>query len=110
VFFAQIGQGLLKLVSPLRIVARDLLCLWTCLPDAEQPDNIKAHASQTIELGVRNIVERGSTAQLPGQLRQPDASIDLIKCWILRRSHRCSGSMLGTFFQTACDGKSVRPA
>ena len=87
VLLAQVRQRLLELAAPLGIGARDLLRRRASLPDAEEPDPVETHLGQAIQFGVGNIIQRGGAAQLPGQLRQPDARVDLVEQWITRCAH-----------------------
>ena len=84
VLLAQVGQRLLELPAPLRVAARDLLPRRAGLPDAQEPDPVEAHLRQAVQFGVRNVVQRGRPAQRPGQLRQPDAGVDLVERRIAR--------------------------
>ena len=79
VLFAQVRQRLLEFPAPLRVAARDLLPRRAGLPDAQEPDPVEAHLGQAVQLGVGNVVQRGRPAQGLGQLRQPDARVDLIQ-------------------------------
>ena len=63
VFFAQIGQRLLKLLAPSGIAARDLLRRRAGLPNAQEPDPVETHFRQTVQFGVGNIVQRRALAQ-----------------------------------------------
>ena len=82
VLLPEVGQCLLKLVTPLLIGARDLLCGFPRLPHAQEPDPIEAHPGQVIEFDVRYVVERGSTTESLRQLRQPDTGVDLVERWV----------------------------
>ena len=85
VLLAQVRQRLLKFPAPLRIAARDLLRRQAGLPDAQEPDPVEPHLGQAVQLGVGNVVQRRRPAQRPGQLRQPDAGVDLVQRGIARR-------------------------
>ena len=74
VVLAQVRQRVLKFAPPFGIGARDSLRPQAGLPHAEEPDPIQTHLDQTIQFGVRNIIQRGGAAQFLGQFRQPDAS------------------------------------
>ena len=87
VLLAQVGQRLLKFSAPLRVAARDPLPCRTGLPDAQEPDPVEAHLGQAVQLGVRNVVQRGRPAECLGQFRQPDAGVDLIQRGIARLVH-----------------------
>ena len=49
------------------------------LPDAQQPDPVEAHRGQAVQLGVRDVVQRGGPAERARQLGQPDAGVDLVQ-------------------------------
>ena len=66
VLLAQVGQRLLELPAPLRVAARDLLRRRPGLPDAQEPDPVEPHLGQAVQLGVRNVVQRGGAAQRRG--------------------------------------------
>src|SRR5205823_5413377 len=49
------------------------------LPDTQEPDPSEAPFCQAVQFGIRNVIQRCLPAQLLGQLREPDAGIDLIE-------------------------------
>ena len=79
VLLAQVRQRLLELLPPLAIGARHPLPGRPGLPHAQEPDPVEPHLGQAVQLGVRHVVQRGRPAQRSGQLRQPDARVDLIE-------------------------------
>jgi hypothetical protein len=79
VLVAQVRQCLLELSAPLWIGARHALTRRSRAPDTQEPEPVEAHLADAIELGIRDVVQRGRPAQRPGQLGQPDARIDLIE-------------------------------
>ena len=87
VLLAQVRQRLLELPAPLGVGARDPLRGRPGLPDAQEPDPVETHLGQAVQLGVRNVVQRGRPAQGPGQLGQPDAGVDLVERGIERSRH-----------------------
>ena len=101
VVLAQVRQRVLKFAPPFGIGARDSLRPQAGLPHAEEPDPIQTHLDQTIQFGVRNIIQRGGAAQFLGQFRQPDASVDLIERRTTRACHRFSH--LGSTVTQAAD-------
>ena len=88
VLVAQVGQRLLELPPPLGVAPGDALSGRAGLPDAQEPDPVEAQLGQAVQLGVRNVVQGRRPAQPPGQLRQPDAGVDLVQRRITRRCHR----------------------
>jgi len=48
------------------------------LPEDQEPDLVETHLHQSVQLGIRDVVQRRRPAQLPGQLSQPHAGVDLI--------------------------------
>ena len=87
VLLAEVRQRLLKFSTPLRVGPGDALACGTGLPDAQEPDPVEPHLGKPIQLGVRNVVQRGRPAQSVGQLGEPDACVDLIERRIERRVH-----------------------
>ncbi len=79
VFLAQVRQRLLEFACATRHCCANLLAGRAGLPDAEEPDPVETHLGQAIQLGVGNVIQRRGPAQLPGQLGQPDARVDLIE-------------------------------
>ena len=79
VLLAQVRQRLLELSAPLAIGARHPLPGRPGAPHAQEPDPVEPHPGRAVQLGVRQVIQRGPAAQRPGQLRQPDARIDLIE-------------------------------
>ena len=87
VFFSQVRKRVLELATPFGIGTRYPLARCTCAPDAQEPDPIETCRCETIEVGVRNVVERRVPPQRPGQRHEPDARVDLIERGITRRAH-----------------------
>ena len=78
------------------------------LPDAQEPDPVEAHLGQTVQFGVRNIVQRGGAAQLCDEFGQPDARVDLVQRRIARsRSYSLAACCL---LAADCSLTSPRPA
>ena len=73
-------------LPPLGVAPGDLLPGRAGLPDAQEPDPVEAHLGQAVELGVRNVVQRRRPAERAGQLRQPDAGVDLVERRVTRRA------------------------
>ena len=84
---AQVRQRLLEFPPPLAVLARHPPAGLARTPHAQQPDPVEARAAPAVQLGVRNVVERGRPPQRTGQLRQPDARVDLVERWMCRRGH-----------------------
>src|SRR5262245_34589262 len=70
------------------VAAGNLLRRRTGLPDTEEPDPLKAHPSQAIQLRIRNVVQNRGATQLLRKCRQPDPRVDLIE---RRITYRCHG-------------------
>ena len=87
VFLTQIRQRLLEFLAQFGNGTRYPLARCTCAPDAQEPDPIETCRCETIEVGVRNVVERRVPPQRSGQRREPDARVDLIERGITRRAH-----------------------
>ena len=58
VVLLEIRQRLRELLSPFVIAAGDVLGPGTSLPDTQHPDPVEASVGQTIEFGIRNVVQR----------------------------------------------------
>ena len=97
VLLTEVGQGLLELLPPPGVLPRRLLPGRARAPHAEEPDPVEPHAGYAIQVRIRNVIQRGRSAQGPGSLRQPDAGVDLVegrvRRWRLAHSslHHCVG-------------------
>ena len=77
--FADIGQRVSILVQ---VIERALSRGRAALPNAHQPDGVKAPGGQRLQLRRRHICQGDGPAIIAAQLIQPDPGIDLINDWI----------------------------
>ena len=78
ILFPQVRKRFLKFLAPFGVGARHPLPCRSGLPNAQEPDPVKAPLRQAIQFGIGNVIQSRRPAQLPGEFRQPDTGIDLI--------------------------------
>src|SRR5262249_60547671 len=91
ILLTQVGQRFVELPAPSGVGSRDALAGGPSLPDAQKPDPVEAHLSESVQFDVRDIVQGCRAAKASGALRKPDSGVDLVEQWIARRSARLDG-------------------